>query len=72
MSEVSEKIRISLAAARVNSCMTQREVASALKVSVATVNNWETGKTIPGIDNAQRLADLFGLPMDCINFTHRA
>lgn len=39
-----ETFQISLAAARVNAEMTQEEVAKAMKVSKATIINWEKGK----------------------------
>lgn len=37
--------RITLAAARVNAGMTQEDVARKMKVSKATIVNWENGKT---------------------------
>lgn len=40
-------IRISLAAARVNAKMTQRELANKMDVSVNTIISWEKGKVIP-------------------------
>lgn len=37
--------KITLEAARVNTRLTQQELADKMGVSRATVNNWETGKT---------------------------
>ena len=63
-----ERLRISLKAARVNAGFLQMDVAQAIGVSVATLVNWENGKTIPPVDRAQELASLYGLCLDDINF----
>ena len=39
--------KITLAAARVNAGLSQQEAAKALGVSVATLQNYESGKTVP-------------------------
>lgn len=62
-------IKISLAAARKNANLTQRDVASSLNVAVSTVRNWETGKTTPNVAQAGELCALYGVPYDFINFT---
>ena len=61
-----EKFQISLAAARVNACMTQEDTAKAMKVSKTTVLNWEKGKVIPGIPEVEMLSRLYGIPQDHI------
>ena len=43
------KLRISLAAARVNAEMTQEDVAREMHVSKNTVVNWEKGKSEPSV-----------------------
>ena len=42
---MAKKIKISLAAARVNANMSQSDTARAMNVTPNTVSNWETGKT---------------------------
>jgi DNA-binding XRE family transcriptional regulator len=68
---MSEKIRISLEAARVNAGMTQPQAAQALGVSVATLLKWEKGTTSPNIEKAIALAGLYAIPLDAINFCPR-
>ena len=65
---MSEKIRISLEAARVNAKMNQAQVAQALGVSVATIIKWEKGITFPSVDKAFELSSLYSIPVDNINF----
>lgn len=55
-------VRISYAAARVNKRLTQPEAAKALNISLSTLLNYETGKTIPDWDMHNRMADFYGLP----------
>lgn len=59
-------IRISVAAARVNSKMNQRQFAEKLGVSIATVTNWEKGKTEPDVSQLRQISLLSGIPMDYI------
>lgn len=61
-----EKIRITLAAARVNAGLTQAEVAKLMRVSKQTVCNWEKGKTEPSISQATALSDIYNLKLDYI------
>lgn len=61
-------IKISLAAARTNAGLTQKNVADALNVAVSTVRNWENGKTTPKLPQAHALCELYGIPYDCIKF----
>jgi transcriptional regulator with XRE-family HTH domain len=61
-----EKIRITVAAARVNAGMTQQELAVALGVSASTIKNWEGGKTSPDLKRLRRLGELSGIPIDYI------
>lgn len=61
-----DKIRISIASARVNSGLNQRQFASKLGVSVNTVVNWEKGKTEPDVSQLREISHLSGIPMDFI------
>ena len=61
-----ENIKISLAAARVNSGMKQRDFAEKLGVSLATITNWEKGKSEPDGSQLRKISQLSGIPMDFI------
>lgn len=65
---MSEKIKISLEAARVNAKMNQVQAAKALGVSVTTIVKWEKGISFPSIEKAFALANLYSMPIDNINF----
>lgn len=59
---------ISLAAARVDAELTQKEVAEAMNVSVATVVAWEKGTAEPKISQASKLCELYKRSVDEIRF----
>jgi transcriptional regulator with XRE-family HTH domain len=59
-----EMPRISLAAARVNAKLTQRELAEKLEVSQTTINNWENGVSEPSLSQLRKISELSGIPMD--------
>lgn len=61
-----KEIQISLAAARVNACMTQDSVAKAMHVSKQTVVNWEKGISEPKTSQAMELSVLYKMPLDYI------
>lgn len=65
---MSESIRISLKAARVNAGITMDEACKALKVSKTTILNWEKGYTFPSVDKAIELSELYKLPLENIIF----
>ncbi len=58
--------KISIAAARVNANMNQREMAERLGVDVSTVCNWEKGKSEPNVSQLRIISQLSGIPMDFI------
>ena len=58
--------RISLAAARVNARLTQKEMAEKLGVTTQTVINWESGKTEPSLSQLREISCFSGIPMDYI------
>ena len=58
--------KISLAAARVNARLTQKEVAERLKISNKTLINWENGTTEPSFATLQVLANMYGISIDNI------
>ena len=57
---------IHLKAARVNAGFTQTEVAERLGISKNTIISYEKYKSIPDIDVAQKLAELYGMSVDNI------
>ena len=61
-----EKLQISLASARVNAGMTQKEAARKLKVSKQTLVNWDSGKTEPKASRARELSELYNMPLKYI------
>lgn len=61
-----EKIRISLAAARVNANLTQEDVAKALHVAKNTIVAWEKGENEPKVTQAMALSKLYKMPLDNI------
>jgi len=48
--------------------MTQEQLANALNISKNTLVNYETGKSVPKIDVAKRMANLYGLTVNDIKF----
>lgn len=60
------KLKISLAAARVNAEMTQEDVAKEMHVSKNTVVNWEKGKSEPKISQSRELSKLYNMPLEYI------
>ena len=59
-------IKITLAAARVNAGLTQKEVATKINKTRATVIAWETGKTTIDLANLAMLSNLYQIPVDNI------
>ena len=61
-------IKISLAAARKNAELTQKQVCEALNISKTTLTNYEKGRTIPDCKVAGELAKLYNMSSDNIKF----
>ena len=59
-----EPIRLSLAAARVNADLTQKEAAQKLQISVSTLRSYEVGNHSPNWNVAKRMSELYGIPID--------
>lgn len=60
------KLKISLAAARVNAEMTQEDVAKEMHVSKNTVVNWEKGRSEPTFSQSRELSKLYNMPLEYI------
>lgn len=69
---MADDFRISLAAARVNAGLTQKEVAEAIGISNVTLIKWENGETVPTADKAEQLARLYKCPLNRINFCRKS
>ena len=63
-----EYVKISLAAARVNAGLSQKEAASELNVSNTTLCNWENYNSFPDAEMIAKICDLYGIPYDQIKF----
>ena len=59
-------LKISLAAARVNAELSQREVAKMLEVGTQTILNWEKGKVAIPAFQLERLAEIYQIPIENI------
>ena len=46
--------------------MSQEDLASAIGASIASVQNWEDGKTMPTLRTSIKIADLFNVPIDLL------
>lgn len=64
---MSEKdVRISYMAARNNANLSREDVAERLNISIYTLANYETGKTIPDWDKHYAMAKLYNLPPEML------
>lgn len=60
--------KIQLKAARVNANLSQDEAADLLNISKATLQNYESGKTIPQWDMVRKIGEVYRFPTDFIFF----
>lgn len=61
-------LKITLAAARVNAGLTQKQAAKNLNVSNKTLNNWENGRAIPKANKIDEICALYRIAYDNIIF----
>ena len=64
--------KITLKAARVNANMSQKAAADALGVNVSTIQNYETGKTVPDWGMVKKIETVYRFPADFINFAQQS
>lgn len=64
--------KITLKAARVNADLSQRAAAAALGVNVATLQNYESGKTIPDWETVKLIEKVYSFPADYIIFARKS
>lgn len=60
--------KVTLPVARKIAGMTQKDLANAMLVSESTVVNWEKGRSEPTVNQAQKISELTGIPLDSIIF----
>lgn len=60
--------KITLAAARVNAGYNQEEAAKELNISKSTIQNYETGASVPSWDMVKKIEKLYAFPSDYIFF----
>lgn len=60
--------KVTLPVARKIASITQKNLASAVGVSESTVINWEKGRSEPTVNQAQKISEVTGIPLDCIIF----
>ena len=58
--------KITLAAARVNAGLNQQDAAKALGISVGTLQNYESGKTVPQWSTVRKIEEVYRFPADFI------
>ena len=61
-------IKITLASARVNAGLDQKEAAVKLGVSNKTLSSWENGMSFPDALQIAKISELYGIPYDNLNF----
>lgn len=61
-------VKITLAAARVNAGLSQKEAANALDVSNKTLCSWENYRTYPDVDMVAKICALYAVPYEQIIF----
>ncbi len=67
-----EFVKFTLASARVNAGLSQKKAAEELGISNKTLCSWENYASYPGADMIPKICDLYGIPYDQINFTHKS
>lgn len=65
-------VKFSLAAARVNAGLSQKEAAEKLGISNKTLCSWENYLTYPSADIVPKICELYGIPYDQINFAQQS
>lgn len=58
-----------LVACRVQNGYTQKEASELVGVSEKTLVSWESGRTAPNMEKAQKLSEVYGIPLAYIDFT---
>lgn len=67
-----ELVKFTLAAARVNAGLSQKEAAEKLGISNKTLCKWENYESYPGADMIPKICELYGIPYDQICFASKS
>lgn len=62
-------ISTSLVACRVQAGYTQKEAAKAIGVAEQTIIRWENGSSAPKMEYAQKLSELYQIPLAYMDWT---
>lgn len=62
------QFKITLASARVNAGLNQKDAAARLGVSNRTLCSWEKGESFPDALQIEKICVLYGVPYDNLNF----
>lgn len=62
-------MQISIAAARKNANLNQKEAAKQIGVSVSTLKNWEASKSFPRQPMIEKMCEIYGCCYDDLNFS---
>lgn len=63
---MQEPLKITLAAARVNAGMTQKDVCKIMKITPQTLVKWEKNKKLPKPAELMMLCTIYGIDLDNI------
>ena len=69
---MTNTVKLTLEAWRVNAGLTQKEASKLLEVSCTTLSNWETGKSHPSSKKIGLICEVYGCHYDNINFLPNA
>jgi DNA-binding XRE family transcriptional regulator len=58
-----------LSACRVQNGYTQKEASELIGINEKTLVSWESGRTAPNMEKAQRISEVYGIPLAYIDFT---
>lgn len=61
--------KLKLRACRAQAGYSQKEIADFMGISGKSIVDWETGVHSPTMDKAQKLAEIYGIPIERMDFT---
>ena len=64
------EFKITMASARVNAGLTQKQLAKKCGVSESTIISWENGKSHPHIKRLPLLEKAYGIPLDYVKIPY--
>lgn len=63
-------VKITMAAARVNAGLTQKEFGAMCNVSESTVVKWENGASLPNVKKLPLIEKAYGIPLDYVKIPY--